>query len=154
MTTAYSVGDINSNAKGTGARASGGKCALSLIPFHLLAGTARVLMGGRLKYKEWNWTKGMPWSECYNCLLRHLFKWWYLGEECDHESGENHLDHAMCNLLFLMHFQQTFKEGDDRPPQELTRFRMSLPDFNKKFDEGEYRARLESLKAGFLGAVK
>lgn len=133
-------GDINSNAKGSGARRNLGKIALSLVPFHLLAGCCRVFMGGKLKYAEWNWAKGMKWSACFDCTMRHLFKWWFLGEDIDPESGEHHLDHVFANLFMLRHYVDNHKEGDDRPPAHVE-FANSMEDFSKKFDEEDYMKR-------------
>lgn len=133
-------GDLNSTAKGSGARRNKGKIALSLIPFHLLAGCGRVFMGGKLKYAEWNWARGMRWSTCFDCALRHLFKWWFLGEDIDPESGEHHLDHVFANLFMLRHYVDNYKEGDDRPPAYVE-FGKSMDDFNKRFDEEAYLAR-------------
>lgn len=135
-----SVGDLASTEKGTGARKSGGKVQFSLVPMHLLAGVSRVLMAGVVKYAPWNWTKGMVWSECFNCTVRHLFKWWYLGEEKDPETGEHHLDHALCNLLFLRHYVLTYKEGDDRPPMYAD-FAASFDWFSEPFNEQAYKER-------------
>jgi hypothetical protein len=118
---------------------------LALLPLHLLAGTARVFMGGKLKYAEWNWTKGMKWSTAMDCLMRHLFKWWYLGEETDPESGEHHLDHVFCNLFMLRHYLTAFPEGDDRPPA-WTSFKESNGDFNSRFDKEAFLARNPSFK--------
>lgn len=129
------VGDIHSKEKGSGARKSKGKVAFSLVPLHLLAGCARVLMFGRKKYASWNWAKGMVWSECFNCTLRHLFKWWYLGEDYDAETGEHHLDHVLCNVLFLKHYTLSYKEGDDRPPPEAMFGPEEFEDFMKLFEE-------------------
>lgn len=70
----YAAGDIKSTKRGSGARVNRGKVALSLVPLHLLAGTGRVFMYGKLKYAEWNWAKGMKWSIPMDCLLRHSFK--------------------------------------------------------------------------------
>lgn len=134
QTLKYGEGDVNSSARGSGARANTGKVSLSLIPFHLLAGCARVFMSGKVKYAEWNWAKGMKWSTCFDCLLRHLFKWYYIGEDIDPESGEHHLDHVFCNLFMLRHYVDTHIEGDDRPDQNLTEFRMSKSGFNTLFD--------------------
>lgn len=142
----YAEGDVNSTIKGSGARANRGKPALSLIPLHLLAGVARVFMGGKLKYAEWNWAKAMHWSICFDCLLRHLFKWWYCREELDNESGEHHLDHAIANLLMLRHFQTAYKEGDDRPP-DFAQFSTALEDFNTCFNEEEYLKRNPKIQA-------
>lgn len=127
------VGDLNSNEKGTGARKSGGKVAFSMVPLHLLAGVARVLMFGAQKYNLWNWSKGMVWSECFNCACRHLFKWYYLREEYDEETGEHHLDHVMCNILFLRHYSLEYKEGDDRPPASANFTKESLDNLNQRF---------------------
>lgn len=137
------VGDLNSDELGSGARDNKGKVSLSLVPMHLLAGCARVFMGGQLKYASWNWAKGMEWSVCFDCLMRHLFKWWFMREECDKESGEHHLDHAIANLLFLRHYHETYSRGDDRPPRDVTRFSEEKSDFNTPFNEDNYRKRNE-----------
>lgn len=141
MNNEVSVGDLNSSARGTGARKSKGKVSFSLVPLHLLAGCARVLMSGTIKYASWNWAKGMAWSECFDCTLRHLFKWWYLREDFDAETGEHHLDHVFCNLFFLRHYVDNYKEGDDRPPQGTTFFPDSMGDFTKLFNEKDFRER-------------
>lgn len=142
----YAAGDVNSNERGSGARANKGKVSLSLIPFHLLAGTARVFMGGKLKYAEWNWAKGMQWSIPVDCIFRHFVKWWFLGEDIDPESGEHHLDHIICNLLMLKHYSVAFEEGDDRPPTDVTCFDEWLDDFCLSFDEEAYLERNPQIK--------
>jgi len=145
MTDKVAQGDLTSTAKGSGARRNAGKIALSLIPLHLLAGCARVFMGGKLKYAEFNWAKGMKWSSCFDCILRHLFKWWFLAEELDPESGEHHLDHVFCNLFMLRHYVDNYQEGDDRPPA-YTDFANSMEDFIKLFDEDDYFSRNPGFK--------
>lgn len=137
----YAVGDVKSAAKGSGARANKGKVAFSLVPFHLLAGVARVFMGGKYKYAELNWAKGMSWDICMDCIVRHLIAWWFLNEDVDKESGEHHLDHAICNLLMLRHYDLTFKEGDNRPDPKLTRFPEAWEFFTKFFDEEDFLNR-------------
>lgn len=114
----YQVGDINSKAKGSGARANGGKVRLDLIPLHLLNSGADVLEYGIGKYAEWNWAKGMQWNIPYQCLLRHLSAW-YRGEDIDAESGKSHLGHAMANLLMLEHYATAYREGDNRPKEHF-----------------------------------
>jgi hypothetical protein len=140
MADKVSQGDVNSTEKGSGARRSGGKVEFSLVPLHLLAGCARVFMGGKIKYAPWNWAKGMPWSTCFDCTLRHLLKWWFCGENIDPESGEHHLDHVLCNIFMLRHYIDNYKEGDDRPPAYVG-FADSLADVNKKFDEEDFCKR-------------
>lgn len=133
-------GDVNSTEKGSGARRNSGKIALSLVPLHLLAGCCRVFMGGKLKYAEWNWARAMKWSICFDCTMRHLFKWWFLGEDIDPESGEHHLDHVFANLFMLRHYVDNYKEGDDRPPK-WSMFPESMDDFDKKFNEEDFKNR-------------
>ena len=142
----FAVGDVKSAEKGSGARANKGKVAFSLVPLHLLAGTARVFMAGKLKYAEWNWAKGMPWSTCVDCIIRHFLKWWFLGEDIDDESGEHHLDHIFCNLFMLRHYDTAFKEGDDRPDPKLTHFTDSWDDFSKLFDEAAFLQRNPAIR--------
>lgn len=144
--TNFAVGDVTSKERGSGARANSGKVSFALVPLHLLAGVARVFMGGKLKYAPWNWAKGMPYSTCFDCAMRHMTKWWYMGEELDAESGEHHIDLALCNLLMLKHYMASFQEGDDRPGQKLTRFNESLKDFNTPFNEEDYLDRNPAIR--------
>jgi hypothetical protein len=78
------------------------------------AEAAFVLDYGRKKYAEWNWAKGMPWSVCVGCAVRHLVAV-IEGETVDPESHRHHFGHVMCNLIFLLTFVRTYPEGDDRP---------------------------------------
>lgn len=110
------VGDVNSTARGSGARYNGGKADLSLIPLCTLEDEARVWMYGKRKYAAWNWAKGMDWSIPLACALRHLSAW-QRGEDTDPESGLPHLAHAMCNLRMLTLYSMTYPEGDDRPKE-------------------------------------
>lgn len=113
-----SIGDINSDKRGSGARFNSGKPPMELVPLSALEDCARVFGYGREKYAAWNWAKGMDWSVAYGCLLRHLSAW-FNGEDNDPESGLPHLGHAMCNLVMLSTFARTYPEGDDRPEQWL-----------------------------------
>ena len=115
---AEQVGDVHSEAKGSGARFNGGKDDFSLLPLCTLEDEVKVWMYGKNKYAAWNWAKGMAWSIPLACALRHLAAW-QRGEENDPESGLPHLAHAMCNLRMLTLYSKTFKEGDDRPVKWL-----------------------------------
>jgi hypothetical protein len=115
-----SIGDVNSNEKGSGARYNGGKPDFSLLPMNTLEDEVRVWMYGAQKYASWNWAKGMPWSVPFACLMRHMAAW-QRGEENDPESGLPHLAHAMCNLRMLTLYAKTYQEGDDRPKEWLNR---------------------------------
>lgn len=116
--SAPGVGDIHSTARGSGARFNSGKTPFGYIPLALLAGAARVFHKVTTRpvnpYPKWNWAKGMAWSVPYECALRHLDAW-YRGEASDPDTGESHLDHVICNLLMLKHYETAWREGDDRP---------------------------------------
>ena len=112
-----SVGDVNSQEKGSGARYNSGKADFSLIPLCTLEDEAKVWEYGAKKYAAHNWMKGMPWSVPFACAMRHMAAW-QQGEENDPESGLPHLAHAMCNLRMLTLFASTYAEGDDRPPKQ------------------------------------
>lgn len=90
------------------------KVRLDLLPVIPLIGVGRVLTYGARKYSARNWEKGLDWSRCYGAALRHLLAWWG-GETSDPETGYNHLDHALCELMFLREFAETHPELDDRP---------------------------------------
>lgn len=110
------IGDVNSNAKGSGARLNNGKPDYSLIPLSTLADEALVWEYGKRKYAAWNWAKGMPWSVPFACIQRHLAAW-QRGEENDQESGLPHMAHVACNVRMLTHYAQFYPDGDDRPKE-------------------------------------
>ena len=116
-----SIGDVNSTAKGSGARYNHGKPDYSLIPLTTLADESRVWEYGTKKYAQWNWAKGMAWSVPFACLIRHMAAW-QTGEENDPESGLPHLAHAACNLRMLTLYAKTYVEGDDREKHWLAIF--------------------------------
>lgn len=115
------IGDINSDAVGSGARYNVGKVRYELIPTHLLESTARVFTYGANKYAAWNWVKGMKFSAVIGCMKRHLAAI-ERGEDYDHESGERHVGHLMCNALMLEQYlnmaeadPEIREQLDDRP---------------------------------------
>lgn len=118
MSDVPAVGDVNSDARGSGARYNKDKAPYRYIPLFLIEGAARVFHKATTRavnpYPMWNWAKGMPWSVPYECALRHLDKF-YRGEDIDADTGEQHIDLAICNLLMLKHYQTAYREGDDRP---------------------------------------
>jgi len=89
------------------------KIPVELVPASFIEDIAKVLSHGAKKYERNNWTKGLPWTRIYGATLRHLYAW-AKGEDNDPESGEPHLIHAVCNLLFLSTWSKTRKENDDR----------------------------------------
>jgi len=111
-----SIGDVTSTERGSAARFNTGKSEYHQIPLFALEGVARVLMYGERKYAKGNWAKGQPWSVPFDSMIRHMTAW-QRGEELDPESGLPHLDHALCNMIFLSAFRDLYPEGDDRIPQ-------------------------------------
>lgn len=80
-----------------------------------LVPVVRVLEFGAKKYAVGNWTRGMPWSVCFNSAMSHLTKL-QKGELVDDESGLSHTAHFLCNVAFLLAYRDIFPEGDDRLP--------------------------------------
>jgi len=79
-----------------------GKWRFSLIPFNALRSVIAVLEFGATKYAPDNW-KTVPDARqrYFDASIRHITAWWG-GEKSDAESGEHHLAHAICCLLFLL----------------------------------------------------
>lgn len=89
------------------------KNRVELVPSTFIEEVAQVMTYGAKKYEANNWRKGLPWMRTYGAALRHMYAW-ARGETQDPESGFNHLAHAVCNLMFLMEYQKTHKDMDDR----------------------------------------
>lgn len=85
----------------------------SLLPPHALDAIIAVLEYGAVKYGARNWTGGMAYSRPWDAAKRHMWAWWK-GEDVDPESGLPHLAHAAVSLMFLIDYQATNTEGDDR----------------------------------------
>lgn len=88
------------------------------LPLHLLSTealnqTAAVLAFGADKYAEHNWRKGFAWSRPLAAAMRHITAF-NAGEDKDPESGLSHLAHAACCIMFLLEFEKTHRELDDR----------------------------------------
>lgn len=98
-----------------GYRHDGGKSMYHLLPSDALEGVVRVLMHGAQKYAERNWESGMNWSRCFNSMMRHSWAWWR-GQDLDPDSGLPHVDHVVCNALFLAAYwrRQDMAVHDDR----------------------------------------
>ena len=88
----------------TGIKFDGDKPEFSLLPTGTLNSVLKVLGIGKKKYAKDNWQRVDNSRERYfNAAMRHLTAWWE-GEKRDPETGENHLAHATCCLLFLLWF--------------------------------------------------
>ena len=106
---------------GTGAmRFNDKKPRMSLIDADAMEGLAKVLTFGAEKYDAHNWRKGLFYSNLLDSMLRHVAAI-QRGEDYDLESGQLHVDHIMCNAMFLSHYQHTGRtELDDRYKKPTT----------------------------------
>lgn len=123
--TALTMGDdplIGSKPLATdtpGYKLDTGKLRYDLIPSDFLEGITYILTWACTRkdpppYPERNWEKGMKWSKVFAALMRHMWAWWKR-EPCDKESGKSHLWHAGACIAFLITYERTHPELDDRP---------------------------------------
>lgn len=99
-----------------GRKTDSGKPRMSLINRRANIEEAKVLGFGEVKYDAWNWSKGMKWSRVLDAALRHIAAF-ADGEDVDPESGISHLAHARCCLGFLIDYEESHPELDDRRPR-------------------------------------
>lgn len=89
------------------------KLRYDLEPVNAREQVVRVISIGAKKYGERNWEKGFAWSRLIGAAERH-FKAFKEGEDFDPETGEYHLAHAACNIMFLLENYRIYPQGDDR----------------------------------------
>ena len=83
-----------------------GKPILGAVPPHAELAVGRVLTFGAEKYARGNWDKVEDHENRYmDAALRHLNAH-RRGELVDSESGESHLAHAACCILFMLDKQE------------------------------------------------
>lgn len=98
-----------------GKKFDSGKPRWELVPYDALRGLAEVLTDGAKKYDARNWENGIMYGRVFGAVQRHLTAWWQ-GENHDLESGRSHLDHALCELVFLSAYEKRgMTNFDDRP---------------------------------------
>lgn len=90
------------------------KPPLDMLPVSALIEESLALRFGAEKYGRDNWRKGMAWTRLIAAALRHIFAF-LMGENRDPESGCHHLAHARCCLGFIIEYNFTHPEKDDRP---------------------------------------
>jgi hypothetical protein len=86
---------------------------MDLLSHTALLGTARVLSFGAQKYSSDNWRGGMEWRRLIGAAYRHLGAF-QDGENLDPETGECHLHHLACCVMFLQEFYELGLGTDDR----------------------------------------
>lgn len=100
-------------ADGGGLRHNEGKNLLELLPAEWFWALGMVTTRGSIKYAPRNWERGMAWSKCVGCALRHIFKF-VCGERYDPETGCHHMAQAAWNCLALMSYDIRDIGEDDR----------------------------------------
>jgi hypothetical protein len=71
----------------------------SLLPFDIIEILVKVLTYGARKYEPHNWKK-VEIERNFDAMMRHINAW-RNGEDYD-KSGFHHLDHAFCDLMFIL----------------------------------------------------
>lgn len=99
--------------KGAALKFDTDKLPLNLLSTEAMNQTAAVLKFGAQKYAEHNWRKGFAWSRPLAAAMRHITAF-NDGEDIDPESGLSHMAHAACCIMFLLEFEKTHPELDDR----------------------------------------
>ena len=95
------------------AKADMGKARLSLVPSAVIYGIARIREYGTKKYHDPdNWKKVEP-QRYWDATLRHIVAAWDDYKARDEESGLLHIEHACCNLAFLLEFMEKEKQNDN-----------------------------------------
>lgn len=89
------------------------KIPVDLLPTEALLRIAEVLDFGRRKYSSHNWRQGILYSRVIAAAMRHLLAY-NNSEDKDPESNLSHLAHAACCIMFLLEFEKTHPELDDR----------------------------------------
>jgi len=97
----------------SGHKDDAGKPRLALYSPIAFYKIGQVLEFGATKYTPYNWRKGMSWIRVASAGLRHFFSW-LGGEDKDPETGFSHLAHLGCCVMFLLDYEETRKEFDDR----------------------------------------
>ena len=83
-------------------------CRLDLIPFEGLLACGEAMHEGAVNHGDHNWKKGLPYGVMINHALQHISKYM-----CADDS-EDHIGHAIANLMMLKYFQSHRKDLDDR----------------------------------------
>lgn len=90
------------------------KNPLDLLSPFAIEEVGKVLSFGKRKYAARNWEKGIAFTRILGAILRHTFAY-MRGETHDPETGLSHMAHVMCEAMFILHFEKTKPDMDDRP---------------------------------------
>lgn len=95
------------------AKADTGKPHPSYVPVEIIEAVMRVREYGNQKYHDPdNWKTVEP-ARYHEALLRHILRAWSDPYSIDPESGLLHLEHAACNIAFLLALLKREKENTE-----------------------------------------
>lgn len=84
------------------AKADAGKPQLTLVPTQIIYAIERVRKYGTEKYGSPDNWKRVSIDRYWEATLRHILAAWNDILSVDEESGLRHIDHAICNLAFIL----------------------------------------------------
>lgn len=101
-------GEIDKAEKAmAGRKHDSGKPLIGAVPPNALLAVAKVITFGAEKYGRDNWRQVENAETRYlDAALRHINSY-QRGELADPESGESHLAHAVCSLMFTIEMQES-----------------------------------------------
>ena len=88
------------------------KLRMDLIPPEVEEIIAGVLTYGSLKFDDNNWKNNLDVNRIYGALRRHLSEYRKDKDSIDPETAMLHIDHALCNMVFLVWYAHK-DDGDD-----------------------------------------
>lgn len=114
----------------------GGKRSSLNVPQYMkltsdfLVRVARTREYGDLKYGPDNWKQFSPEmrKDCFNHAIEHLFR------AFDNDASEDHFAHAVCNIMFLMYFEDE-ELRDTRIDAEIENLNNEKGKLNAKNDD-------------------
>lgn len=98
-----------------------GKLKYSIFPDSVLRDIIKIMMFGAKKYGMDNWKLCEDNTRYYDALRRHLDDW-RNEDYYDKESGEPHLAHALCNLVFLHYLEEQKRKSHDIKPNKASSY--------------------------------
>lgn len=96
-----------------GKKLDAGKLRYNLLPVHATRRIVEVLTFGANKYSPDGWHHVQDAKARYTAALYRHVEAWRAGETTDPESGNHHLAHAACCVIFLLAFESGDAEAND-----------------------------------------
>jgi len=92
------------------------KVRFDLLYGRFIEGMSEVMTFGAKKYSDDNWHKCPSLRTYFSALMRHMWAYFYNGEDIDPESGLHHAFHAGCSLMMMFGLHDMHGDKvDDRP---------------------------------------